>query len=222
MEIEPIAHIRTDFKEKFGIPRQSGYVNCLGRIVFEPKYRNPDALRGLEGFSHIWLIFDFSENHRDGWEPMVRPPVLGGNEKVGVFASRSPFRPNSLGLSSVRLVSIEDTDEGRVLIVDGADLLDGTPIYDIKPYNRRSDCHEDAVSGFAETASRPMLEVTDPDGILEAIPEDKRKVLISCLEMDPRPSYHDDGRTYTMHFSDYDVSFTVADGALMITRMKKL
>ena len=223
MEIEPIAHIRTDFKEKFGIPRQSGYVKgCLGKVVFEPKYRNPDALRGLEGFSHIWLIFDFSENHRDGWEPMVRPPVLGGNEKVGVFASRSPFRPNSLGLSSVRLVSIEDTDEGKVLIVDGADLLDGTPIYDIKPYNRRSDCHEDAVSGFVETASRPLLTVTDPGGILKDIPDDKRSVLISCLEMDPRPSYHDDDRTYTMHFSDYDVSFTVTNGVLKITEMKKL
>lgn len=221
MEIEPIAHIRTDFKEKFGIPRQSGYVNCPGTIVFEPKYRNPDALRGLEGFSHIWLIFDFSENHRDGWEPMVRPPVLGGNEKVGVFASRSPFRPNSLGLSSVKLVSIEDTDEGKVLVVDGADILDGTPIYDIKPYIRRSDCHTDAVSGFVETASRPKLEIEDPDGILETMPEDKRNVLISCLEMDPRPSYHDDDRAYTMHLSDYDVSFTVTECTLKIIGMKK-
>jgi tRNA-Thr(GGU) m(6)t(6)A37 methyltransferase TsaA len=223
MEIEPIAHIRTDFKEKFGIPRQSGYVKgCLGRVVFEPRYRNPDALRGLEGFSHIWLIFDFSENHRDSWEPMVRPPVLGGNEKVGVFASRSPFRPNSLGLSSVRLVSIEDTDEGKVLVVDGADMLDGTPIYDIKPYIRRSDCHEDAISGFADKASRPRLSISDPGGLLTAVPEDKRKTLSSCLEMDPRPSYHDDGRTYTMHFSDYDVSFTVDGDVLRITGIRKL
>ncbi len=223
MEIEPIAHIRTDFKEKFGIPRQSGYVKgCLGRVVFEPMYRNPDALRGLEGFSHIWLIFDFSENHRDSWDPMVRPPVLGGNEKVGVFASRSPFRPNSLGLSSVRLVSIEDTDEGKVLIVDGADMLDGTPIYDIKPYIRRSDCHEDAISGFADKASRPRLSISDPDGLLTAVPEDKRKTLSSCLEMDPRPSYHDDGRTYTMHFSEFDVSFTVDRDVLRIIRVRKL
>ncbi len=221
MEIEPIAHIRTDFKEKFGIPRQSGYIeNCLGKVVFEPKYRNPDALRGLDGFSHIWLIFDFSENHRDGWDPMVRPPILGGNEKVGVFATRSPFRPNSLGLSSVRLVSIERTDEGDVLIVDGADMLDNTPVYDIKPYNRRSDCHPDAVSGFADTATRPELTVNDPDGILEAIPENKRGVLKACLEMDPRPSYHDDDRTYTMHFSDYDVSFTVMDEVLRITGIR--
>ncbi len=223
MEIEPIAHIRTDFKEKFGIPRQSGYVKgCLGRVVFEPRYRNPDALRGLEGFSHIWLIFDFSENHRDSWEPMVRPPILGGNEKVGVFASRSPFRPNSLGLSSVRLVSIEDTDEGKVLIVDGADMLDGTPIYDIKPYIRRSDCHEDAISGFADKASRPRLSISDPDGLLTAVPEDKRKTLSSCLEMDPRPSYHDDGRVYTMHFSEFDVSFTVDRDVLRIIGVRKL
>lgn len=223
MEIEPIAHIRTDFKEKFGIPRQSGYVKgCLGRVVFEPKYRNPDALRGLEGFSHIWLIFDFSENHRDSWDPMVRPPVLGGNEKVGVFASRSPFRPNSLGLSSVKLVSIEETDEGHTLIVDGADMLDGTPIYDIKPYIRRSDCHEDAVSGFADKSSRPKLSVDDPDDILSIIPGDKKDVLISCLEMDPRPSYHDDDRVYTMHFSDYDVSFTVKADILTVVKIKKM
>ena len=223
MEIEPIAHIRTDFKEKFGIPRQSGYVKgCLGRVVFEPKYRNPDALRGLEGFSHIWLIFDFSENHRDSWDPMVRPPVLGGNEKVGVFASRSPFRPNSLGLSSVKLVSIEETDEGHTLIVDGADMLDGTPIYDIKPYIRRSDCHEDAISGFADKASRTKLSVDDPDDILSIIPGDKKDVLISCLEMDPRPSYHDDDRVYTMHFSDYDVSFTVKADNLTVVKIKKM
>lgn len=223
MEIEPIAHIRTDFKEKFGIPRQSGYVEgCIGKVVFEPKYRNPDALRGLEGFSHIWLIFDFSENHRDGWDPMVRPPVLGGNEKVGVFASRSPFRPNSIGLSSVKLVSIEDTDEGKVLIVGGADMLDGTPIYDIKPYIRHSDCHEDAVSGFTETASRLKLTVADPESLLMQLPEDKRRTLIECLEMDPRPPYHDDGRTYAMHFSDYDISFTVKNEILTIQNVKLL
>ncbi len=222
MEIEPIAHIRTDFKEKFGIPRQSSYVGgCIGTIVFEPKYRNPDALRGLEGFSHIWLIFDFSESHRDGWDPMVRPPRLGGNTKVGVVASRSPFRPNSLGLSSVRLRSIEHTDEGDVLIVEGADLLDGTPIYDIKPYISHSDCHTDAVSGFADAAMDHKLTVTDPDGLLHIIPEEKRKVLIECLELDPRPSYHEDERRYGVRFSDYDISFTVEGNVLKITEIKR-
>ena len=222
MEIEPIAHIRTDFKEKFGIPRQSGYAEgCIGTIVFEPKYRNPDALRGLEGFSHIWLIFDFSENHREGWDPMVRPPRLGGNTKVGVFASRSPFRPNSMGLSSVRLRSIEHTDEGDVLIVEGADLLDGTPVYDIKPYIRHSDCHTDAVSGFADSAIDHRLTVTDPQRLLNVIPEEKRKVLIGCLELDPRPSYHEDERRYGMRFSDYDISFTVEGNVLKVTEVKK-
>ncbi len=222
MEIEPIAHIRTDFKEKFGIPRQSGYVDgCIGRIVFEPKYRNPDALRGLESFSHIWLIFDFSENHREGWDPMVRPPRLGGNTKVGVFASRSPFRPNSLGLSSVKLKGIEHTEEGDVLIVEGADLLDGTPVYDIKPYIRHSDCHTDAVSGFADGAMDHRLSVTDPEGLLDVIPGEKRKVLIGCLELDPRPSYHEDERGYGMRFSDYDVSFTVEGDVLRITEVRK-
>jgi len=223
MEIEPIARIETDFKEKFGIPRQSGYVEgCIGKIVFEPKYRNPDALRGLEGFSHIWLIFDFSENHREGWDPMVRPPRLGGNTKVGVFSSRSPFRPNSLGLSSVRLISIEDTDEGTVLIVEGADLLDGTPIYDIKPYIRMSDSHPDAVSGFADGAMDHKLNVSDPNGLLDVLPNEKRKVLIGCLEMDPRPSYHDDERRYAMRFSDYDISFTVAKDQVKVKEVKKM
>ena len=222
MEIEPVAHIRTDFKEKFGIPRQSCYVEgSEGMIVFTPKYRNPDALKGLEGFSHIWLIFDFSESHRDGWDPMVRPPRLGGNTKVGVFASRSPFRPNSLGLSSVRLKGIEHTDEGDVLIVEGADLLDGTPIYDIKPYIRHSDCHDDAISGFADAAIEHRLSVTDPDGLLNDIPEEKRRILIGCLELDPRPSYHEDERRYGMRFSDYDVSFTVEGKVLKITDVKK-
>lgn len=149
MEIEPIAHIRTNFDEKFGIPRQSNLVDSVGKIVFEKRYRDPEALRGIEGFSHLWLIFDFSENHRESWSPTVRPPRLGGNVRVGVFASRSPFRPNSLGLSSVKLLSIEHDDEfGDILVVEGVDMMDGTPIYDIKPYIRFSDCHEDAVSGF--------------------------------------------------------------------------
>ncbi len=223
MEIEPIAHIRTDFKEKFGIPRQSGYVEgCVGKVVFEPKYRNPDALRGLDGFSHIWLIFDFSENHREGWDPMVRPPRLGGNTKVGVFASRSPFRPNSLGLSSVKLISIDDTDEGPVLTVEGADMLDGTPIYDIKPYIRRADSHPDAISGFADSTASHGLTVSDPDGLLDMMPEEKRKVIRGCLELDPRPSYHDDERRYAMHFSEYDISFTVTGRELLVKEIRKM
>lgn len=223
MDIEPIAHIRTDFREKFGIPRQSGYAEgCVGRIVFEPKYRNPDSVRCLEGFSHIWLIFDFSECHRDGWSPMVRPPRLGGNEKVGVFASRSPFRPNSLGLSSVRLLSVDETDEGPVLTVSGADLLDGTPIYDIKPYVRHADSHPDAVSGFANAPDEHRLTVSDPDDLLSVMDERKRLALIECLELDPRPSYQDDDRTYTMMFSEFDVSFTVGNGVLTVTGIRRL
>lgn len=222
MEIEPIAHIETDFKEKFGIPRQSGYVkDSVGRVVFTPRYRNPDALKGLEGFSHIWLIFDFSENHRDGWDPMVRPPRLGGNVKMGVFATRSPFRPNSLGLSSVRLKAIEHTDEGDVLIVEGVDMLDGTPVYDIKPYIRKSDCHPDAVSGFADSAPEHRLSVIDPNGLLDTVPEDKRAILIGCLELDPRPSYHEDERRYGMRFADYDISFTVEGDKLRITEVRE-
>ena len=222
MEFEPIARMRTDFGEKFGIPRQSAYAEeCIGRVVFEPKYRNPDALRGIEGFSHLWIIFDFSESHRDGWEPMVRPPVLGGNEKVGVFASRSPFRPNPIGLSSVRLIGVERTDEGDVLVVDGVDMMDGTPVLDIKPYIRGSDCRPDAVSGFADTAKWRSLRVEDPEGLLDILPDEKRRPLIRCLGMDPRPSYQDDGRRYGMLFAGYDVSFTVEDGVLTIRDVRK-
>lgn len=223
MEIEPVARIRTEFKEKFGIPRQSCYAEgCVGRIVFEPKYRIPEAVRGIEGFSHLWLIFDFSECHTDGWSPTVRPPRLGGNTRVGVFATRSPFRPNSLGLSSVRLLSVEDADEGPVLVVEGADLLDGTPIYDIKPYVRHSDSHPDAVSGFADGALQHRLEVNDPDGFLSVLDEGLRGSLISCLELDPRPSYQNDGRTYSMRFSDIDVRFTVEGSTLTVTGAERV
>lgn len=222
--IRPIAYIHTDFSQKFGIPRQSGRVpELIGRIIFEPEYNVADALREIESFSHLWLIFDFSESHRDSWSPTVRPPRLGGNRRVGVFASRSPFRPNNLGLSCVELLSVKYNEkEGNVLIVGGADLLDGTPIYDIKPYLSFSDAHIDARNGYAESEKEHRLEVIFPDEIIQAVPEEKRTALIACLADDPRPSYQDDGRGYTMRFSCFDVSFTVANGILNVTDVKKV
>lgn len=211
-EIEPIACIRTDFKEKFGIPRQSGLVSGLSaRIVFEPKYRNSDALRGIEGFSHLWLIFDFSKAHRAEWSPTVRPPRLGGNERIGVFASRSPFRPNNLGLSSVILECVEESgDDGCVLIVRGADLLDGTPIYDIKPYLPYADCHTDARGGYTDSVAREKLSVVFSEEHLSKIPKEKREALIGCIAEDPRPSYQsDEERVYSMRFGENDIHFKV-------------
>ncbi|WP_400201919.1 tRNA (N6-threonylcarbamoyladenosine(37)-N6)-methyltransferase TrmO [Candidatus Methanarcanum hacksteinii] len=217
MEIEPIAHIRTNFDEKFGIPRQSNLVDSVGKIVFEKRYRDPEALRGIEGFSHLWLIFDFSENHRESWSPTVRPPRLGGNVRVGVFASRSPFRPNSLGLSSVKLLSIEHDDEfGDILVVEGVDMMDGTPIYDIKPYIRFSDCHEDAVSGFSDNVLEHSLKVEYDDEMLSIFTDAQRDELIGCLQQDPRPSYQDDGEEYGMSFAGHNVRFMVMDGILKI------
>ena len=223
MEIFPIAHIQTDFNEKFGIPRQSGKVSSLtARIVFEPKYRNPDALREIEGFSHLWLIFDFSLAHKEGFTPTVRPPRLGGNRRVGVFASRSPFRPNSLGLSSVRLLRIEKTEnEGDVLLVSGADLLNGTPIYDIKPYLSYTDSHSDAVCGYADESLSHRLSVIISDDLLDKIPENKREALLDCLKEDPRPSYQDDERVYTMSFADFEVSFKVKKDELEVLKIIK-
>ena len=218
MEIEPIAHIRTNFDEKFGIPRQSNLVDSVGKIVFEKRYRDPEALRGIEGFSHLWLIFDFSENHRESWSPTVRPPRLGGNVRVGVFASRSPFRPNSLGLSSVKLLSIEHDDEfGDILVVEGVDMMDGTPIYDIKPYIRFSDCHEDAVSGFSDNVLEHSLKVEYDDEMLSIFTDAQRDELIGCLQQDPRPSYQDDGKEYGMSFAGHNVRFMVMDGVLKIS-----
>lgn len=214
-----IAHIRTDFSEKFGIPRQSGRVPSLsGRIVFEPEYRNPDALRGIGGFSHLWLLFDFSEAHREEWSPTVRPPRLGGNTRIGVFASRSPFRPNPIGLSSVKLVGIEHTEkEGDVLLVSGADLLDGTPIFDIKPYLPFTDCHPDAVGGYAEYVKEHRLEVVFPEDLLARFPFDKRQAVVDCLAEDPRPSYQTDPeRIYHMVFSGMDVAFRVENGSVLV------
>lgn len=221
--MKPIAHIRTDFNEKFGIPRQSGRVpELIGRVVFEPEYRQPDALRGMDGFSHLWLIFDFSEAHRDTWSATVRPPRLGGNERMGVFATRSPFRPNPIGLSCVRFLGIEHTEgEGDVLLVGGADLLDNTPIYDIKPYLPYADCHPEATGGFASTAVVRHLEVRVPEHLLLRVPEDKRDALIACLAEDPRPSYQSDPeRVYRMRFAGLDVHFTVADGVAAVTAIE--
>ena len=218
-EMKVIARIRTDFPTKFGIPRQSGLVESLkARIVFEPEYRNPAALRGLDGFSHIWLIWEFSEALRDGWSPTVRPPRLGGNKRVGVFATRSPFRPNSLGLSSVRLERIEtDSEFGPVLHVAGADLLDNTPIYDIKPYLPHVDSHPDAQGGFAAPLTDYGLQVVFPPALLELIPAERRDALLGVLANDPRPSYQNDPeRRYGFLFAGFEIRFTVLDEVLTV------
>ncbi|MBQ9413724.1 MAG: tRNA (N6-threonylcarbamoyladenosine(37)-N6)-methyltransferase TrmO [Clostridia bacterium] len=219
MTIEPIAYIYTDFKEKFGIPRQSGQAPSLrGRIVLEPAYRQPDALRGIEGFSHLWLIFDFSKAHRDEWSPTVRPPRLGGNRRVGVFASRSPFRPNSLGLSCVELIGVEpDNGQGMTLLVGGADLLDGTPIYDIKPYLPYADCKEHATGGYTDEVPRHRLHVEFPRNLAAALSDEAYAAASECLAEDPRPSYQDDPeRLYSMRFAAWDIRFRVADDLLTV------
>lgn len=218
LTIRPVAYIRNDFKEKFGIPRQSGRAPSLtSEIVFLPEYRNPDALREIEGFSHLWLLFDFSKAHKTAWSATVRPPRLGGNKRVGVFASRSPFRPNPVGLSCVRLVRVEKReDEGCVLIVSGADLLDGTPVFDIKPYLPFADCQPSATGGYAEQGERHRLIVDFPDGLLQKIDKDKRNGLLECLADDPRPSYQDDGRIYGMRFADSEIKFQVENDTLTV------
>ena len=217
-ELDIIARIRSDFPEKFGIPRQSGIVDELrAKIVFEPQYRNPDALRGIESFSHLWLIWQFSENLRDKWSPTVRPPRLGGNTRLGVFATRSPFRPNGLGLSCVRLLAVEKDEKlGHCLVVAGADLMDGTPIFDIKPYVPYADCHSDAADGFAPDPGR-MLEVEFSGDSLEKVPEDKRSALRGVLSADPRPSYQKDAeRIYNLDFAGMSVKFTVDGDVLRV------
>lgn len=217
-----IAHIYNDYTEKFGIPRQSGMVGDLSRIVFEPEYRVPEAVRGLEAFSHIWLIWDFSLAHRDGWSPTVRPPVLGGNERMGVFATRSPNRPNPIGLSSVRLreVCLEGQD-APYLIVEGADLMDGTPIFDVKPYIQR-DCHPDAKEGFNKAGESRKLEVAIPQQQAGQIPEDKLENIRTLLSLDPRPSYqHDPERIYGLSYGGLNIRFKVEDGLLTVTSVEK-
>jgi tRNA-Thr(GGU) m(6)t(6)A37 methyltransferase TsaA len=220
-----IAKIHTDFKEKFGIPRQSGIADELeGKIVFEPEYRVREAIRGIEDFSHLWLIWQFSEAVREDWSPTVRPPRLGGNKRVGVFATRAPYRPNPIGLSSVRLLRVEHTEsEGDVLIVSGADLLDGTPIYDIKPYLAYTDSHENAVGGFADPVREYSLNVDFCKELLSKIDISKQNALIKILEHDPRPSYQKDAeREYGFKFSDYEIFFKVDGDTLTVTRVEAL
>ena len=217
-ELRAIARMETDFPEKFGIPRQAGIVEELeGRIVFEPEFRNPDALRGIEGFSHLWLIWQFSEARRERWSPTVRPPRLGGNTRVGVFASRSPFRPNSLGLSCVRLLGVEQTETlGPVLRVGGVDLMDGTPIFDIKPYLPYADAHPEALGGFAPDAGKKLFVDFAP-GTAEAVPPKKLAALRGVLENDPRPRYQDDpARVYGMDFAGLCVRFSVSGDTLRV------
>ena len=220
-----IAHIHTDFPTKFGIPRQSGIVNTLkGMVVFEPEYRKPEAFRGLETFSHLWLLWQFSEVVRDTWSPTVRPPRLGGNKRMGVFATRSPFRPNAIGLSSVKLNSIDVHPEwGTVLMVSGADLMDKTPIFDIKPYVPYTDSHPDAVGGFADTHKDYSLNVNFPEVLLNQIPEDHRDALWGVLEQDPRPSYHEDpSRIYGLDFAGFNIKFKVRESMLTVCSVERL
>lgn len=217
--MRPIAHIRSDFSTKFGVPRQSGLVDTLeATVVFEPEFRNPDALRGLEGFSHIWLVWVFSASVRQTWSPTVRPPRLGGNQRVGVFATRSPFRPNPIGLSCVKLEKVDYTAPGGpVLLVRGADLLDGTPIFDVKPYVPLADCRPQAVGGFSDQHREDGLTVDFPPALLEQVPEEKRAALLGVLAQDPRPSYqHDPQRVYGMAFAGLEVRFTVEGNILTV------
>ena len=224
MEFAPIAHIRTEFPEKFGIPRQSGLVEGLrGRVVFEPPYRQEEALRGLEEFSHLWLIWVFSKAVRQDWSPTVRPPRLGGNRRMGVFATRSPFRPNPIGLSLVKLESIARTEEeGTVLLVSGADLLDGTPILDVKPYLPYADCRPEATGGFTDRTERRELTVELPPELAAQLPPDRLAALVGVLAQDPRPSYQKDPeRVYGMAFADWEVRFTVDDPVLTVREIQK-
>ena len=223
--IHPIATMKSDFSTKFGIPRQSGLVEDLrSTIVFEPKFRNPDALRGIEGFSHLWIIWQFSEAVRTEWSPTVRPPRLGGNTRMGVFATRSPFRPNNLGLSCVKLLGIEETAEyGTVIHVGGADLMDGTPIFDIKPYIPYADCQTNAIGGFTDTAGDFLLEVDFPEALLHKLPADKHPGAIGVLGHDPRPSYQrKPGRVYGLTFAGFDIRFTVEENKLTVVDVERM
>ena len=223
--MQVIARIRTDFATKFGVPRQSGLVpETKAIVVFEPEYRNPDALRGLDGFSHLWLLWHFSEAKQDGWSPTVRPPRLGGNARMGVFATRSPYRPNPIGLSSVKLDGIEwDTPDGAVIHVSGADLMDGTPILDVKPYLSYTDSHPDAAGGFVTGLSDRTVEVDCPSALIAPLSEERRAALLGVLAHDPRPTYQNDPeRVYGMTFGGLEVRFTVADGVLRVLDIEKI
>ena len=218
-----IAKIYTEFDEKFGIPRQSGLVEeTVGKIVFEPEYRNPEALRGIDGYSHLWLLWQFSEAVRDDWSPTVRPPRLGGNKRMGVFATRSPFRPNPIGLSSVRLLEVRQTkNEGTVLIVGGADILSGTPIYDVKPYLAFTDSHPDAIGGFADKVFGYEIEIEFADEVKKALTDDEVKKLTAILKEDPRPSYKStDEKEYGMKFSGREIKFKYDNCKLLVTNIK--
>lgn len=225
VNIQIIARMHSDFPTKFGIPRQSGLVEELeSTIVFEPEFRNDDALRGMEGYSHLWIIWQFSQAVRQEWSPTVRPPRLGGNTRMGVFATRSPFRPNNLGLSCVKLIGVERTDSnGTVLHVAGADLMDGTPIFDIKPYIPYSDSFPDAAGGFTDTAEDFLLQVDFPQHLLNLLPESKQQAAIGVLSHDPRPSYQrKPGRVYGLNFAGFDIRFTVEEKTLTVCEVVKL
>ena len=224
ISLQIIARMKSDFATKFGIPRQSGLVEELrSTIVFEPEFRNADALRGIGDFSHLWIIWQFSEAVRQGWSPTVRPPRLGGNTRMGVFATRSPFRPNNLGLSCVKLLGVEHTENyGTVLHVGGGDLMDGTPIFDIKPYIPYADCRPEASGGFTATAGDYLLQVEFPDALLSRLPEEKRKAAAEVLSHDPRPSYQrKPDRVYGLTFAGYDIRFTVKEDLLTVVDVTK-
>lgn len=223
MEIKPIAYIKTDFKEKFGIPRQSGIIeNITGEIIFEKEFRHPDALRGIEEYSHLWLIFDFSENHREEFSPTVRPPRLGGNKRVGVFATRSPFRPNNLGLSCVKLETVKnDKNFGYILVVSGVDLLDNTPIYDIKPYIPYSDCKPDAKGSFGEALKDEKIDVFYQENVFLNVDENTKNAIISIIEQNPKPAYKQQEKEYKFLFSDYEISFSISENKATILNIQK-
>ena len=217
-----IAYIHTDFPTKFGIPRQSGLADFEATIVFEPEYRNDAALRGIEGYSHLWLIWKFSKAERENWSPTVRPPRLGGNKRMGVFSTRSPYRPNPIGLSSVKLLGVEKTAQGSVLRVSGADLMDGTPIYDIKPYLAFTDSHPDAIGGFADDRMEYSLKVEFPSQLLNKIPQSKHKALLEVLSEDPRPQYIDDpAREFGFEFGGYEIKFKVLNDTLVVSEVEE-
>ena len=225
LSLQCIAKIHSDFPEKFGVPRQSGIVESLkATIVFEAKYRNPDALRGLEGFSHIWLIWGFHHSNRNNWAPMVKPPRLGGNTRMGVFATRSPNRPNALGLSSVKLDGIEIHREyGPIIHVSGIDLVDQTPIYDIKPYLAYTDSHPDALGGFLDTIEDNKLNIEFGEELLKQLPKEYHEAVMGILSQDPRPSYHDDPeRIYGFYFAGYNIRFKVRDKTISVYEITKL
>lgn len=223
ISMDVIAVMHSDFPTKFGIPRQSGLAEALqSTIVFEPPYRNPEALRGIEGFSHLWILWQFSQAVRQDWSPTVRPPRLGGNTRMGVFATRSPFRPNAIGLSCVRLLSVEHTqDMGTVLHIGGADLMDGTPILDIKPYIPYCDAHPEAMGGFTQDAGDYLLEVDFPENLKQRLPAEKQEAICQVLSHDPRPSYQKDSdRIYGLSFAGFDIRFTVKDKVLTVVDVK--